>query len=325
MKKEISDKEVDLIELVLEIWNKKLKILFITAIFVIIGGGLHFLKNDKNTKLFRINSEIHPISIVEERKYSKLNSYVHNYNSEDQSINLTITSDLSESDVNFLRFNKSSELSTLVFDKKLLFQLFVKKISSQKNLEKYLDQFKSFKKNDYKNDLLLRKSLPQVLSPVKNINFDEPQPLTLEIETNYYDQSLEFLDFLNKTINIEVKNEVNDIFVSHIETKKLLIKFELDDIEKSLEIFEATNYSKYLIQKKQFLLNDKYIDRLKDIYSYLPPSDTNKFYAAKIIYQSSSFENLNQLNKIMIISVLVGFFIAIIVVLTSYAIRIRKV
>ena len=79
MKKEISDKEVDLIELVLEIWNKKLKILFITAIFVIIGGGLHFLKNDKNTKLFRINSEIHPISIVEERKYSKLNSYVHNY------------------------------------------------------------------------------------------------------------------------------------------------------------------------------------------------------------------------------------------------------
>ena len=80
MRKEISDKEVDLIELLLEIWSKKLKILFITAIFVTIGGALHFFSNDKNTKLFKINSEVHPISIVEETKYSKLNSYVINYN-----------------------------------------------------------------------------------------------------------------------------------------------------------------------------------------------------------------------------------------------------
>ena len=47
MKKQISDKEVDLIELLLEIWNKKFKILLITAICVTIGGVIHFLNDDE--------------------------------------------------------------------------------------------------------------------------------------------------------------------------------------------------------------------------------------------------------------------------------------
>ena len=328
MKKKISDKEVDLIELVLEIWAKKLKILIITTICVACGGALHFLGDDhKNKTLFKINSEVHPISIVEETKYRTLNSYINNY-SQNQNINLTIASNLSDSNANLLNVKneyKSSKFGTLNFDKRLLFQLFIKKISSQKNLENYLDKFKLYKKNDYKNDALLTKSFSDILDTVKNVNFKDPKPLTLKIQTPYYEQTLQFLEFINEKINIEVKGEINDIFASHIETKKLLKKFELDDVEQSLEIFGENGNLKYLLQKKQYLLNDKYIDRIKVIYSDLPPSDGNKFYAAKIIYQSSNSKSLNRLNKILIVSAFVGVLIGIIIVLTSNAVRMRQV
>ncbi len=328
MKKQISDKEVDLIELLLEIWANKLKILIITTICVACGGALHLLNDDhKNKTLFKINSEVHPISIVEETKYRTLNSYVNDY-SQNQNINLTIASNLLASNANLLNVKNeynSSKFGTLNFDKKLLFQLFIKKISSQKNLENYLYKFKLYKKDDYKNDALLIKSFSNILDSVKNVNFKDPKPLTIKIQTHYYEQTLEFLEFINEKINIEVKGEINDIFASHIETKKLLKKFELDDVEQSLEIFGENN-SKYLSQKKQYLLNDKYIDRIKVIYSDLPPSDGNKFYAAKIIYQSSSSKNLNRsYKKNIIVSGLVGILISIIIVLTSYAIRMREV
>ena len=159
---------------------------------------------------------------------------------------------------------------------------------------------------------MLINSFPKILSSVKNVNFDNPKAFNIEIQTYEHDQTLEFLKFINEKINNEVKDEVNDIFDSHIETKELLKQFELDDIEKSLEIFNESISSRYLLQKKKFLLSDKYLLRLKEIYSDLPLSDANKFYAAKIIYQSSSFKNLNQFRKIMIVSVFVGIIIGII-------------
>ena len=328
MKKQISDKEVDLIELLIEIWSKKIKILLITVICVIVGGAISFLNDDRNKTIFKINSEVHPISMVEELKYRVLNSYVYKYHSDIKNIDLTIAANLAASEGNLLNFSdryKPSEIESLNFDKELLFTLFVKKMSSQKNLENYLDEFKLYKKNDFKNDLLLIDSFSEIINSVKNVNLDNPKNFNIEIQTYEYDQTLEFLQFINKNINNEVKNEINDIFASHIETKKLLKQFELDDIEKSLEIFSESIGSRYLLQKKKFLLSDKYIDRLNVIYSDLPLSDSKKFHAAKIIYQSSSFKNLNRLNKILIVSALVGVLIGIIIVLTSNAVRMRQV
>ena len=47
VEKQISDKEVDLIELLIEIWSKKIKILLITVICVIVGGAISFLNDDR--------------------------------------------------------------------------------------------------------------------------------------------------------------------------------------------------------------------------------------------------------------------------------------
>ena len=138
MKKQIPDKEVDLIELVLEIWAKKLKIIIITTICVACGGALHFLDDDhKNKTLFKINSEVHPISLVDETKYISLNSYVYQSHSDIRNIDLTIAANIAAAEGNHVNFSdryKPSEIESLNFDKELLFTLFVKKMSSQKNL-----------------------------------------------------------------------------------------------------------------------------------------------------------------------------------------------
>lgn len=328
MQKQIPDKEVDIIELLIEIWSKKLKILLITLICVIFGAAVHFLKDDENKTIFKINSEVYPISLVEDTKYSKLNSYVYNYHSKKNNLLLNLIDETKPSELANLKsgVNLNPERLSLNVDKKLLFQLFLKKMSSQKKLENYLDKFKLYKKNDYKNDGLLIKSFSEILTSVKNINVKNLKPLTIKIQTQYYNQTLEFLEFINKEINIEVKDEINEIFESHIETKKLLKKFKLDDIDQSLEIFNNSAYTKYLIKEKQLLLNDKYIDRLKIIYSDLPISDSEKFYAAKIVYQSSSSKNLSRsYRKNIIVSGLLGILISIIIVLTSRAIRMREV
>ena len=42
MQKQTSDKEIDLIEILIEIWSKKFIILLITVICVIVGGVINF-------------------------------------------------------------------------------------------------------------------------------------------------------------------------------------------------------------------------------------------------------------------------------------------
>ena len=100
MQKQTSDKEVDLIELLIEIWSKKFKILLITVICVIVGGVIHFLNDDRNKTIFKINSEVHPISLVDETKYISLNSYVYKYHSDIKNIDLTIAANIAASEGN---------------------------------------------------------------------------------------------------------------------------------------------------------------------------------------------------------------------------------
>ena len=151
------------------------------------------------------------------------------------------------------------------------------------------------------------------------------KPISIEIKTYNFEQTLEFLEFLNKKINFEVKNEINNIFNNHIETERLLKKFKLDDIEEKLDTFKEANHLEFLKQSKKFVESDKYLERIRDIYTNLPLSNSEDFYAAKIIYQSSSFKSLNQLKKKLIVLGITGVFLGIIIVLISNAIKMRKI
>ena len=75
---------------------------------------------------------------------------------------------------------------------------YCKKNVFTKNLENYLDKFKLYMKNDFKNDQLLLNSFPEILSSVKNVNFDNQNLFLILKFKLMYDQTLEFLQFINK-------------------------------------------------------------------------------------------------------------------------------
>lgn len=330
MENKIPDREVDLFEISLGIWNNKYKVLLITIIFTMLGLTFHYLINDKRNMIYKIYNEVQPISVVEEQKYNAFNSYIYNYFVENKKeIDLDITTELANN-YNFLEFKKSIESSNefrpVVYDKKLFFELFLKKMSSQKNLEKYLNEFKLIKKDDYKNSKLLLKSFSDIVSSIKNgYSNEEPVPIAIDVKTYNYNQTLEFFIFLNEKINIEVKNEINDIFNSHIETVKLLKSFRLDDIDEKLKIFKNSNYSELLQQEEKFIKSDRYLDRIEIIYKNLPISNVDDFHAGRIIYQSSSVKDINRLSKTLIIFGLSGLFFGIIMVLILNAVKMRKI
>ena len=70
MKKKIENDEIDLIEVIINIWNNKLKIAAITVIFIILSIALYFIsKPPLNAK-----TEILPITIFENNLYQQYNS-----------------------------------------------------------------------------------------------------------------------------------------------------------------------------------------------------------------------------------------------------------
>jgi len=330
MNNKIPDREVDLFELFMAIWSNRNKVLLITIIFIMLGLTFHYLTNNKKKIIYKINSEVQPISVVEEQKYNALNSYIRNYSVENNKvIDLDVTTELANN-FNFLEFKRSMESNQfrqVVYDKKLFFKLFLKNMSSQKNLEKYFNEFKLIKKDDYKNSELLLKSFSDIISSIKNgyPNEDEdPVSIAIDVKTYNYNQTLEFFIFLNEKINIEVKNEIDAIFNSHIETTKLLKSFRLEDIREKIKIIENSNYSELLEQEEKFIKSDRYLDRIKIIYKNLPISNSEDFFAGKIIYQSSSSKGINKLSKTLIIFGLSGIFLGIIIVMISNAIKMRK-
>ena len=70
MKKRIESDEIDLIEVIINIWNNKLKIAAITVIFIIISIALYF----SNKPPLNAKTEILPITIFENNLYSAYNS-----------------------------------------------------------------------------------------------------------------------------------------------------------------------------------------------------------------------------------------------------------
>ena len=72
MKKKIESDEIDLIEVIINIWNKKLKIAAITLVFIVLSTTLSFVSKPPLVA----KTEILPITIFEENLYLSYNSLI---------------------------------------------------------------------------------------------------------------------------------------------------------------------------------------------------------------------------------------------------------
>lgn len=164
--------EIDLLEIVLTIWNNKLKVFLITAVAVV--SMFAFLTIKKHAPEYMATTEIRPISIFDELEYKTYNFYFSMMNP------TILISLLPESDK-----EKKEEIILLSFkniERSYLINLFIEKLKDNTLFKNAIKKYGLVKKENYKDqqayeDAVTRlASLINFLPPNNNIKNGSIEP-----------------------------------------------------------------------------------------------------------------------------------------------------
>ena len=347
MTKKVSDDEIDVLDLLLAIWNKKYVIIFTTIIAMTLGFIYKFTYKDEN--IFVIKSEIKPISVFEEAKYKVYNSFINSLkpyslqayslgsfvskesDSKKEKENFVFQNNVRIRSNNLMQTNVSYNLEMKDLDKKFLFNLFLDKVAQRTALEKYMKKSKLIDQDDNKSRENFKKAFLDISSSIRQqkiINNDiirDVNPITIEFESHNVEKTKDFLKFIEKEINFEIQKNINVMFDNYINYVETITKFQLEDINSKISIVQDPFEIKLLEKKEELLLSDKYIERIKSIYRSSPISKSNEFYAAKIIYELSDPKTTSSsMKKVLIVSGFFGLVLGIMIVLISKAVDSRR-
>ena len=116
------------------------------------------------------------------------------------------------------------------------------------------------------------------------------------------------------------------MFEKNIRYAQSINDYKLEDINSQLSIANNEKDKMYLENRRQILLSDKYIERLKNAFNQSPVLNTNEFYAAKIVHVEPNIKvgKSYGLKKIIILFGIFGLILGVIVTLISTAIDLRK-
>ena len=228
MKKRIESDEIDLIEVIVNIWNNKLKIAAITVIFIVASVAYYFAFKPS----FTAKTEILPITIFKKNLYSAYNSLLAPEAEGDEKKNLT------QQGLN--KINKNYLLSLF------LEELQTKEIVTEA-IKKYqlIDQSKF---NDEDKYLEAVEKYALKLNLLRPINVDDSQRSEtrlnwrIEFEINDQEKWEEALSFIDNEINKNIKNFLKINFNTTLNNLKLLDQFKLEDLNQKIE-FAKNDYN----------------------------------------------------------------------------------
>ena len=227
MKKRIESDEIDLIEVIVNIWNNKLKIATITAIFIIISAGLYFaIKPPLNAK-----TEILPITIFENNLYSPYNSLLApQAQSDDEKI---ITQQrLNNINKNYLLDLFLEELRT----KEIIIEAIKKyQLIDQSKFNDEVEYLEEVEKYALSLDLLRPINVDGIKRGETRLNW------IIEFEINDKDKYEMALSFIDNEINKNIQNYLTINFNITLDNLKLLNQFKLEDLNQRIE-FAKNDY-----------------------------------------------------------------------------------
>ena len=339
IKKKYND-EVDILELIVIIWNKKLQIIFIVLAAIILAYIFQTYKEPEKTIII---SEIKPITVYEETKYTIYNSFVNsirvdylnnnntkNFNNNNEIIEIPRTNK-NERTFYELKDLKVDKLLINNIDKEFLFQLFVDRISERSFLIDLIKKYNFFNKEDFDNNLKYEEAVSNMASSIKfsdksvKVSTDEPLKV-VTFNTFNLEKWGNFLKFLETETNKEIQEILSEMFYKHISYSKKLKKYVIEDIENRLDIKNTSEIEKnFLIKQKALLINNNYEERIENIYDGSPMADKIDFRAARIDYDSLIYqENNNSTFKVLVLIGIISTVFAIFFVLILNAIQNRR-
>ena len=134
MKKKNYNDEIDLSNILINLWEQKLKIIVITSAFIILG----FFYDASKDKTFIVTTNIKPVSTFEEQKYIFYNNIVleiyNSYQIEEFSTKDNLILD-EDSKINIIRESIIGELLSTI-NREILLDLFIDKIQTEEIIKK---------------------------------------------------------------------------------------------------------------------------------------------------------------------------------------------
>ncbi len=335
MSKKIVSDEIDLLDVILIIWRKKLIVIFIIFISLILMFS--YLRVQPEKKIIAL-TEVRPLTVYDEAKYKIYNLFITTIkpaylsennkldinNEQSQQLNIGKTIKIIE-EVNNLEINN--------INKKFLFNLFIDRLKQKSNLINAIKKFNLIKKEDYLSNIKYEEAVNKLATSFSIQNADEvsleDKTLPVMIKYEAYDTKNweSFLKFIEKETNIEIQKKLSEMLNNYINYVKTIKKFELEDLENQIATNTTESERNILEKKKSVLLTDKYVERIQSIFSSSPISKSNDFYAAKIVYDSTDYRIAGAESSkgvMYIIASIFGTIIGIFFVLIANAIQTRN-
>ena len=250
MKKKIENDEIDLIEVVINIWNNKLKIAAITVIFIILSIALYLvIQPPLNAK-----TEILPITIFENNSYVQYNSLTMPQGEKDDK-KIKTENRFDKINRNYLLSLFLEELQTkdIIIEAIKKYQLIdQKKFDSE---DKYL---KAVEKKALKLDLLRPINVDGNKRGETRLNW------IIEFKVDDKDQWEQALSFIESELNNNIRNYLKLNFNTTLDNLKLLDQFQLEDL--NLKINNAKkDYDNETSNRLAFLKEQSLIARKLNI------------------------------------------------------------
>ena len=216
MKKKTESDEIDLIEVIINIFNNKLKITAITVIFITLSIALYFI----NKPSIKAKTEILPITIFENNLYAQYNSLTMPQGEKDDK-KIKTENRFDKINRNYLLSLFLEELRT----KDIIIEAIKKyQLIDQKKFDSEDEYLKAVEKKALKLDLLRPINVDGSERGETRLNW------TIEFEVDDQGQWEETLSFIESKINNYIKNYLKLNFNTTLDNLKLLDQFKLEDL-----------------------------------------------------------------------------------------------
>jgi hypothetical protein len=326
----MSTNEIDL-SLITKILLKNLgKIVIITIITTIMVMALFLYdrKNNIHKSLFLSETKIQPISIFDDFNYSAYNGIINflikKIDSPDIN-NKKSNSNLYQNDITKIQNHSIFEgYNFEVIDRVYLYDLFIQKIKENEFIEDNIKKFNFVKRENYQNnrdyELAIDKLAALIIVDFESEN--KENVYSIRSKTDSKENWNEFLNYLEKSTNKEVQIFLTKKFEYLITDLKRIISYIVEDIN-----FEISNNQHdeekiaELINAKNRMVGNRYIERLNTLFSKTPISNSDKFSAANFQIKDTKYIDISNksytIKKVILFSIIMGTILGIIFVLIS--------
>ena len=214
MNKKIIEDEIDLLGLIVTVWENQLKIYIITVITLIISLGYYSSQNST----YNVTTNIETISIFEEREYASYNLYLQNF---------------------FLdKFGSDEESEALyetplqTINKTYLVNLFINALRENNITKDLIKKSNLINKKDYDDNQKYENAVSKLVNSINLVRQKEVDTdidyWTINFRTKNINEWNNFLNSIEKPLNENVRAYLNNSVDQLIVTQKRFLTFKID-------------------------------------------------------------------------------------------------